>query len=72
MRAIAWLKAYAARVGAVYADYYFVSNDGAGGMPPSLCPDGVHPNAAGHAVMRPAAGPAVLAALSGPAAKPVR
>ena len=47
----AWIKAYAAREGVVYADYYAVLTDGAGGMRPAYSRDGVHPTPAGYAVM---------------------
>jgi lysophospholipase L1-like esterase len=48
-----WLKAYAAREGLTYVDYYaaMVTPDGA--MKPELTFDGVHPNAAGYQVMEP-------------------
>ncbi len=46
-----WLKAYAAREHYVYVDYYAAMKDAAGGLPHNLSPDGVHPSAAGYAVM---------------------
>jgi lysophospholipase L1-like esterase len=48
-----WLKAYAASKGFTYVDYYSAMKDDQGGLPKSLSPDGVHPNAAGHAIMKP-------------------
>lgn len=51
----AWLRAYARREGLTYVDYYAALDDGRGGMKPALSRDGVHPNAAGYAVMAPLA-----------------
>jgi lysophospholipase L1-like esterase len=59
-----WLRRYAAREHLVYVDYYSVLSDGRGGFKPELSPDGVHPNAAGYAVMRPLAAAAIREALS--------
>jgi lysophospholipase L1-like esterase len=59
----AWLKAYAARSGAVYADYWSVVHDGLG-FRADLALDGVHPNAAGYAVMAPVAEAAIRKALA--------
>ena len=59
----AWLMAYAAEVGAIYVDYFSPLSDGAGGMPPELSDDGVHPNARGYAVLTPIAQAAVATAL---------
>jgi len=44
----AWLKGYAAQVGATYVDYHPVLADSAGGMRPGLAYDGVHPTEAGY------------------------
>jgi lysophospholipase L1-like esterase len=60
----AWIRAYAARVGAVYADYTAVLDDGRGGMKPGLASDGVHPTPAGYAVMAPTAERAIAEALA--------
>jgi len=49
----AWIKAYAAEKGYVYVDYHTAMKDERDGLPIALSPDGVHPNAAGHAVMAP-------------------
>ncbi len=46
-----WMKAYAAEKDYVYVDYYKAMADAAGGLPHNLSPDGVHPSAAGFAVM---------------------
>jgi len=48
-----WLKAYAAREGLTYVDYYAAMATPDGAMRPELTFDGVHPNAAGYAVMEP-------------------
>ena len=48
----AWLKDYAAAQGLVYADYHAALAGPAGELPAEFGPDGVHPNAAGYAVMR--------------------
>jgi lysophospholipase L1-like esterase len=50
-----WIKAYATEKGYVYVDYYSAMADAAGGLPHKLSPDGVHPSAAGHAIMAPLA-----------------
>jgi lysophospholipase L1-like esterase len=49
----AWLKAYAAAQHLVYADYWTVLSGPDGGMKAEFSADGVHPNAAGFAVMMP-------------------
>jgi lysophospholipase L1-like esterase len=49
----AWMKAYAARVGAVYADFHTAMADARQGLESELSADGVHPNAAGYAIMAP-------------------
>ena len=59
----AWIKAYAASVGAVYADYTSVLDNGQGGMKPGISIDGVHPNPDGYALMRPVADAAIATAL---------
>ena len=48
----AWLKDYARSSGLVYADYHAALAGPAGELPAEFGPDGVHPNAAGYAVMR--------------------
>jgi len=58
-----WLRAYAAREHFVYVDYFAVLDDGHGGFKATLADDGVHPNAAGYALMRPLAEAAVRQAL---------
>jgi lysophospholipase L1-like esterase len=58
----AWLRAYAARAGAIYADYHTAMSDGRGGMREGLAYDGVHPTEAGYAAMAPVAERALAAA----------
>jgi lysophospholipase L1-like esterase len=62
----AWLQAYAARTGCVYVDYHAAMADAQGGLPPKYADDGVHPNAAGYAVMEALVAPAIAAALAQP------
>ncbi|EGD57254.1 lipolytic enzyme, G-D-S-L [Novosphingobium nitrogenifigens DSM 19370] len=50
-----WLKIFALQRGFVFADYYAAMVGPDGGMKPGLSGDGVHPNAAGYAVMEPIA-----------------
>lgn len=57
-----WLKDFAAERGAVYADYFTALAGPNGELPAGYSPDGVHPNAAGYAVMRPVAEKAIVAA----------
>jgi acyl-CoA thioesterase I len=53
------LKNLAAANGAVYADYYAILDDGAGGVGPRYSRDGVHPNRIAYSALRPAAERAV-------------
>ena len=50
-----WLAGYCVTHGFTYLDYYSAMADEAGGMKPGLSSDGVHPTAAGYAVMEPLA-----------------
>ena len=50
-----WIKKYAAEKGYVYVDYYSALTDEHGGLPLKLSDDGVHPIAAGFAIMAPLA-----------------
>ena len=59
-----WLKSYADERGAIYADYFTPLAGPNGELRPEYGPDGVHPNAAGYAVMRPVAEKAIVAAES--------
>jgi len=48
-----WISSFAASKHFVYVDYYAAMKDDRGGLPATLSKDGVHPNAAGHAIMQP-------------------
>jgi lysophospholipase L1-like esterase/uncharacterized membrane protein YphA (DoxX/SURF4 family) len=61
----AWLAEYARGDGHVYLDYFSAVADGAGVLKGDLNDDGLHPNAAGYAVMAPLADKAIEAALAG-------
>ena len=50
-----WLKSYAATQHITYLDYYSSMAGPDGGMKPGISIDGVHPNAAGYAIMEPLA-----------------
>ena len=60
-----WMKAYAAEHGHIYVDYYSATADARGGLPKTLSNDGVHPTAAGYAVMQPLVDAGVAKALGG-------
>lgn len=59
----AWIKKYAANVGAVYADYFSAVVDGSGMLKESFSGDGLHPNKQGYALMAPVAQAAIEMAL---------
>lgn len=60
----AWLKAYAAQRGAIYADYYGAMVDASsGGLRKDLTFDGVHPATQGYRIMRGVAEKALALAL---------
>lgn len=59
----AWLKTYAASVGAIYADYFPALVDASGMLKEGLSDDGLHPNAQGYALMAPVAEAAMEKAL---------
>ena len=59
----AWLKSYAARVGAVYVDFHSAMKDERDGMRADLANDGVHPTPAGYAIMGPLVERAIADAL---------
>lgn len=61
-----WMRDYCAANNCVYLDYYSTMTDGNGGMKAALTLDGVHPNAAGYAVMTPLAEAAIATALAKP------
>ena len=54
-----WLAGYCVNHGVTYLDYYTAMADDNGGMKPGLSSDGVHPTAAGYAVMEPLAQAAI-------------
>lgn len=59
----AWMKRYAASVGAVYADYFSAVVDGSGMLKEGFSGDGLHPNKEGYALMAPVAQAAIEKAL---------
>ncbi|MBW6530924.1 GDSL family lipase [Sphingomonas sp. RRHST34] len=59
----AWLRAFCARRGYVYADYYAALVDGRGLMRHDLTADGIHPLRAGYVLMAPVAEAAIRRAL---------
>jgi len=54
-----WLRDYAAREGLGFVDFYTPMATGQGAMRPGLSGDGVHPNAAGYAVMERVLSPVI-------------
>ena len=59
----AWLKDYAARTHAVYADYFSVLVDGQGMLKKGYSGDGLHPNQMGYDLMAPVVEAAITRAL---------
>jgi lysophospholipase L1-like esterase len=59
----AWLKEYAAKVHAVYADYFAATVDEKGWLKEAISGDGLHPNAQGYALMAPVVEAAIQKAL---------
>jgi len=59
----AWMKAYAAKVGAVYADYYSAMVDDKGWLKDGISADGLHPTADGYKIMTPIVNAALATAL---------
>ena len=59
----AWIKAYAARVGAVYLDFHTAMADAQQGLRGDLTRDGVHPTEAGYRIMAPLADRAIADAM---------
>jgi len=59
----AWLREYAAKTGAIYADYFPALADEKGFMKQAISGDGLHPNAAGYELMVPVASAAIQKAL---------
>lgn len=60
----AWIRRYAASVGAEYADFHGAMADARQGLPVALAADGVHPNEAGYRIMGPIVERAIAAALN--------
>ena len=58
-----WLKSYAAKGNAVYADYYTATADEKGFLREGFSGDGLHPNAKGYELIAPVAEAAIQAAL---------
>lgn len=58
-----WIKAYAAKKGFIYLDYYSVLVDSRPGLKAEFSSDGVHPNKLGYSVMAPLAEKAIAKAL---------
>ena len=65
-----WLEQYSRANGLVYLDYFSAMVDEHGKMRKELADKGLHPNAAGYAVMVPLAAKAIDQALAGPGAAP--
>lgn len=63
LRLNAWLKEYAAKSGAIYADYYSAFVDEEGFLKDGYSGDGLHPNPKGYELMVPIAGAAIEKAL---------
>jgi lysophospholipase L1-like esterase len=59
----AWIKTYAAQVGAGFADYYTATVDEKGMLKEGYSNDGLHPNEKGYALMVPVAAAAIEQAL---------
>jgi lysophospholipase L1-like esterase len=60
----AWLKGYCAQEKITYLDYWTAMAGPDGGMKPGISKDGVHPNAAGYAIMAPLAEAGIAKALA--------
>lgn len=63
LRLNAWLRDYAAKSGAVYADYFSATVDDKGFLRDGTSDDGLHPNAKGYELMVPIAEAAIQRAL---------
>jgi lysophospholipase L1-like esterase len=59
----AWMRDYAAKVGAVYVDYFSVTVDERGWLKDAFSSDGLHPNAEGYKAMTAELIPAIQKAL---------
>jgi lysophospholipase L1-like esterase len=63
LRLNAWMKDYAAKVGAIYVDYFTGTVDERGWLKDAISTDGLHPNADGYKVMTALVAPAIQKAL---------
>ncbi|HTV54816.1 MAG TPA: SGNH/GDSL hydrolase family protein [Terriglobia bacterium] len=61
-----WIRAYAGKAHATFADYYAATVDGRGIFRKGYSNDGLHPNAQGYKLLAPVAGTAIENALSAP------
>jgi lysophospholipase L1-like esterase len=61
----AWIREYAASVGAAYVDYHTAMRDSRDGLRAELGGDGVHPNEAGYRIMAPLVEAGIAAVRSG-------
>ena len=59
----AWIKGYAAKSGAIFADYYAATVDDKGMLKDGFSGDGLHPNAKGYELLVPVAEAAIQKAL---------
>jgi lysophospholipase L1-like esterase len=59
----AWIKDYAARVNAIYVDYFNATVDEKGWLKDGLSGDGLHPNAEGYKLMAPIVAAAIQKAV---------
>lgn len=64
LRLNAWIKEYAAKTKAVYADFYSVVVDGKGALIEGISRDGLHPNDKGYELMAPVIAAAIEKTLS--------
>jgi lysophospholipase L1-like esterase len=64
VRVNSWMKEYAAKAKAIYADYFNVLVDDKGMMKPGISVDGLHPNEQGYNLMVPVVQAAIDQALS--------
>ncbi len=63
LRVNAWMKSYAAQVGAIYCDYFSALVDDKGMLKPGISADGLHPNEQGYNLMVPVVQAAIDQAL---------